>query len=426
MVTTPAPVPRERAAVVGAGVAGLTAAYLLQRRFDVTLFEADHRLGGHAHTHELTVANGGTLNVDSGFLVHNVHTYPNLLRLFGELGVATQASEMSMSVSCDGCGLEFAGARGFSGVFAQRKNLVNPRFLSMLAQVKRFHRAAKKVLADPQDHRTLGAFIVDQHFSRYFAHHFLLPVVACVWSCGFAGAREYPARYLFSFLENHGMLAVRNSPQWRTVTGGSRSYVEQAAKNLSAVVTGTPVRSVARVDGRVEITDDADQVHHFDRIVVATHPDQALALLTDPSEDERTLLSTFSYLTSRTLLHTDPSVLPRTPGARASWNYRMAGCDSDDHAVRVHYDISRLQLLQDDHRYLVTLNDDGAVHPDSVIEEMHYAHPTYTVASVAAQKELGRLNDGRTAFAGAWQGWGFHEDGCASGVRAAQSFGVVW
>ncbi|MTD15525.1 FAD-dependent oxidoreductase [Nakamurella sp. YIM 132087] len=417
---------RPRVAVIGSGVAGLTAAYLLQRRYDVHLFEADDRLGGHAHTHDVITSAGHVAGLDSGFLVHNRRTYPQLLRLFGELAVPTQDSEMSMSVVCEGCGLEYAGAKGLTGLFAQARSAVRPRYLGMLAQVKRFHRVARKVLDDPTDHRTLGQFIDDHNFGRYFAHHFLLPVVSCVWSCGFDGARSYPARYLFTFLDHHGMLSVTGSPQWRTVVGGSRTYVQRAVKELSGVLTSTPVRALHRHADGVEVRDEGDQLHRADHVVVATHPDQALQLLADPSDEERRLLGSFEYLTSTTLLHTDASLLPRTSGAKASWNYRMAGCDSDDRAVRVSYHLNRLQRIEDDTDYLVTLNDDGRIDRGRVLAEMTYAHPTYTVESVAAQQELGTLNDGRTAFAGAWQGWGFHEDGCASGVRAAESLGVHW
>ena len=417
---------RARVAVVGSGVAGLTSAYLLQRQFDVVLFEADDRLGGHAHTHDVEMSNGQVAGLDTGFLVHNRKTYPNLLRLFAELDVATQESEMSMSVRCDGCGLEYAGARGFRGLFAQPTAALRPKYLSMLVQVRKFHAEAHQVLESPDDLRTLGEFIDQGHYSEYFANHFLLPVVACVWSCGFDGARNYPARYLFTFLEHHGMLAVTGSPQWRTVTGGSRSYVEKAVKELSAVRTATAVRSITRHTDGVTLVDEGGEVHHVDRVVIATHPDQALALLADATADERRLLGAFEYTQSHTVLHTDVSVLPKAANARASWNYQMDTCRSDDTRVNVSYDLNRLQRLDDPRKYLVTLNSAGQVEKSTIIDEMDYAHPTYTPRSVAAQQELHLINSDRTAFAGAWQGWGFHEDGCASGVRAAESLGVTW
>ena len=417
---------RPTVAVVGSGVAGLTAAHLLQHRYDVHLFEADDRLGGHAHTHDVALTDGRVVGLDSAFLVHNDRTYPTLLRLFAELGVATQDSDMSMSVQCRGCGLEYAGANGLPGLFAQRRSLVRPRYLALLAQVPVFHRRARAVLAGGDDALTLGEFLRRGRFTDYFAHHFVLPLVAAVWSCGFDGARGYPARYLFTFLENHGALSVSGSPQWRTVVGGSRSYVERAAKGLSAVLTATPVRAVTRRADEVEVRDDADVVHRFDRVVLAGHPDQSLALLTAPTADESRLLGAFEYPPSSALLHTDSSVLPVAPRARASWNYRMNTCRDEPAEVRISYDIGRLQRIDDRRDYVVTLNDDDAVDPSTVLARMSYAHPRYTRASVAAQRELHLLNTDRLAFAGAWQAWGFHEDGCVSGVRAAESLGGGW
>lgn len=421
---------RPTVAVIGSGVAGLTAAHLLQRRYDVHLFEADDRLGGHAHTHDVALTHGRVVGLDSGFLVHNDRTYPTLLRLFDELAVTTQDSDMSMSVHCDGCGLEYAGANGLGGLFAHPRALVRPQYLAMLAQVKYFHRRARAVLDGPADggHHapTVAEFLARGRFTDYFTHHFLLPLVAAVWSCGFDGAREYPARYLFTFLDNHGALRITGSPQWRTVVGGSKTYVERAAKNLSAVHTATPIRSVQRQIGGIVIQDDADTVHHVDRAVLACHPDQALAMLTAPTADEARLLGAFEYLPSTALLHTDGSVLPRAPRARASWNYRMTHCRAEPERVRISYDISRLQRIEDERGYVVTLNDDAAVDPASVLDRMTYAHPCYTRESVAAQRQLDLINTDRLAFAGAWQGWGFHEDGCVSGVRAAASLGAGW
>ena len=406
-------------AVIGSGVSGLTAAYLLRRTHDVTLFEADDRLGGHAHTHDLA----GTF-VDSGFIVHNDRTYPNLLRLFGELGVATQDSDMSMSVRCEGCGLEYAGARRIGGLFPTAANARNPRYLRMLAEVVRFHRHARRVLADPRaGDVTLGAFLAIGGYSRYFVDHFMIPVVSCVWSAGAALSLEYPARYLFTFLDHHGMLAIGGSPQWRTVVGGSRSYVERIAKEIPVVRTGTPVRSVVRGATGVEVDGEA-----FDKVVVATHPDQALRMLADPTDAERTTLGAFAYSRNETWLHGDDTILPRAAGARASWNYLKPSCTSEQE-VLVSYDMNRLQHLPVDSAggpYVVTLNGAGHVAEDRVLARMSYEHPIYTPESVAAQRSLPALNTGVTAFAGAYHGWGFHEDGCLSGVKAAESLGVRW
>ncbi|MEV4319010.1 FAD-dependent oxidoreductase [Actinocrispum sp. NPDC049592] len=415
----------ERVAVIGAGVAGLTAAYLLQRRHDVTLFEAQPRLGGHAHTHDVPTKDGGLVAVDSGFIVHNERTYPNLLRLFGELGVPTQDTEMSMSVRCDGCGLEYAGARGLPGLFAQKRNTANPRYLRMLTEVLRFHRHARRVLTCPEaDEVTLATFLAIGGYSEYFVRHFAIPVVSAVWSAGPAVSGRYPARYLFSFLANHGMLSVTGSPQWRTVAGGSRTYVDRAVKALTAVHVSTPIRAVQRTSGGVTIHDDADQVHRADRVVIATHPDEALALLKDPSPRETEVLGAFRYSRNETWLHTDETVLPRD--AKASWNYRKTACRDENGPVLVSYDMNRLMNLTGPESYVVTLNAADRIREDRVIAKMVYEHPVYTPESVAAQQRLPELNTNTTAYAGAYHGWGFHEDGCAAGVRAAAALGVTW
>lgn len=421
---------RARVAVVGSGVAGLTAAYLLQRRYDVTLFEKDGRVGGHANTRDVATADGRLLPIDTGFIVHNQRTYPNLLRLFSELGVATQRSEMSMSIRCDGCGLEYAGARGLRGIAATPRAFVHPRFLRLMVEVKQFHRQAHRLLDSPEaDGTTLGGFLAQGGYSTYFANHFLLPLVSAVWSSGIGDARRYPARYLFQFLAHHGMLTVTGSPAWRTVVGGSRSYVERAVKGLTAVETSTPIRSISRHRDGVEIRDDADEVRRVDHVVVATHPDQALAALADPTDDERDVLGAFAYSRNETVFHTDSSVLPTRPWAAASWNYRMHQCEpspGEQRRVQVSYHMNRLQQLSEPRDYIVTLNDDHGVAEDAVVDRMVYEHPIYTPESLAAQRRLPELDSPHTVYAGAYHGWGFHEDGCASGVRAAAALGVAW
>lgn len=418
---------RRRIAVIGSGVAGLTAAYILQRGCEVTLFEAADRLGGHAHTHDLVDDAGRDVQVDTGFIVHNEQTYPNLIRLFAELDVPTQDSEMSMSISCAGCGLEYAGALGLAGLFPRPANLANPRYLYLLAEVSRFHRRARALLAGAgAPGQTMEEFLDRGRFSRYFRQHFATPLISAVWSCAPSVAGRYPARYLFEFLANHGMLSVTGSPQWRTVVGGSARYVERAAKQLSAVHTSTPIRSVQRRAGGVEVRDDADTAHRFDGVVLATHPDQALRLLAEPTPAEWSTLGAFQYSVNPTVLHTDPSVLPRAPRARASWNYQLPSCTAGAEQVHVSYDMNRLQRLSSSTRYLVTLNPGERVARDTVVDEMVYEHPIFTPESVAAQAALPALNDGTLAFAGAYHGWGFHEDGCRAGVAAAASLGVQW
>jgi predicted NAD/FAD-binding protein len=420
---------RRRIAVIGGGVAGLTAAYVLQRDAEVTLYEADPRLGGHAHTHEVLDAAGDAQNVDTGFIVHNARTYPHLLRLFAELDVATQDSEMSMSIRCGECGLEYAGSRGMRGLFADARTSIRPAYLRMLADVLRFNRAARLLLADPASadgEQTLGEFLRSHRFSRFFVQHFTVPLVSAVWSCSPQLALQYPARYLFSFLQNHGMLTVSGSPTWRTVVGGSARYVEKAAKNLHAVRTATPVRAIRRTRHGVQVHDDADATAEFDGCVIAVHSDQALRMLRYPTDLQRELLGAIEYSDNPTALHTDASVLPRRRGAQASWNYYLPSCRATADQVKVSYDMNRLQRLDSPTRFVVTLNSAERIDPALVIDQMRYEHPIFTPASVAAVARLGELNDGVLAFAGAYHGWGFHEDGCRSGVEAAASLGVRW
>ncbi|WP_371679976.1 NAD(P)/FAD-dependent oxidoreductase [Streptomyces sp. NBC_01276] len=424
---------RPRTAVIGGGVSGLTAAYVLARSHAVTLYEADDRLGGHAHTHPVKGPDGLVRGVDSGFIVHNDRTYPHLLRLFGELGVATRPTTMSLSVHCEGCGLEYAGARGPRGLFARPGSALRPAYLRMLAQVPVFHRRARRLLATPPGagpEPTLGEFLERGGFGPYFTGHFAIPLVASVWSCPPGGALAHPARYLFRFLSHHGMLSVGGSPSWRTVEGGSARYVERVREALGpgAVRSGVRVRSLARTPGGVWLTTADGASAAYDSVVVAVHADQALRMLADPTDAELAVLGAFRYSRNRTVLHTDGSVLPGAAGARGCWNYRLSGCrPAEEVPVQVSYDMDRLQGLAAPEPYVVTLNaGTGRVRPDRVVAEMDYEHPLYTPDSVAAQRRLPELSGPVTAYAGAYHGWGFHEDGCRSGVAAAAALGVDW
>jgi predicted NAD/FAD-binding protein len=418
---------RPTAAVIGGGVSGLTAAHLLSRTHHVTLFEADDRVGGHAHTHDVPLSDGTSAAVDSGFIVLNDRTYPLLRRLFAELGVDTRPTEMSMSITCDECGLNYVGGRKAPGIFAQRRRLLDPRFWRLLLGVRRFQKAALRLLADePDTGLTYGEFLDRHGFDQHFVTHYALPIVSCVWSMGHREALDYPAAYLFAFLDHHGFLVLNDAPTWHTVVGGSRSYVGAITAQLDVVRTRTRVTAVSRKPDAVEIDDALGAHHAFDKVVIATHADDALALLTDADEDEQAVLGAFGYSRNVTHLHRDETVLPARRAGRASWNYRLEGCRTVTDRSRVSYWMNLLQGHPESDPLVVTLNPGEGDTPSDVIATMTYLHPTYTAASVAAQDRLAGLNTDRLAFAGAYHGWGFHEDGCRSGVAAAEALGATW
>ncbi len=395
-----------RIAVVGGGVSGLGAAYLLARAHDVRLFERDDRAGGHANT----VVHDG-LALDTGFLVHNTRTYPLLCRLLAELGVATRESDMSFSVSCGGCGLEYSGRRPF----AQPGNAARPGFLALVWEIGRWLRTGP-----PDDEsQSLAEYLDARGYSQRFRRHFLIPLTSALWSTAPGHALEFPAAYAIRFFANHGMLGLRRL-RWRTVSGGSRRYVDAIAARLGdRLRLGCGVRSIRRTADGVEIRVDGG-VERFDQVVLATHADQALALLEDPTPQERRVLGAFAYTRNEAVLHTDGSFLPRARAARASWNYRIGG----DGRPTITYHLNRLQALDAGRDYCVTLNE--AVPDEHVLGRFTYEHPLYTVGTLRAQAELRALAGGRTHYAGAHLGNGFHEDGLASGVAVARALGVEW
>ena len=401
-------------AIVGSGVSGLTAAYLLKDIHKVTLYEADNRYGGHAHTHAVD-----GMGIDSGFIVHNERTYPILLRIFKELNIPTQITEMTMSIDCKGCGLQYVGGRGAKGILAKPIKLLDPRFVMMLIEVPRFYKAAEKLLADSNPKQlTWGEFLKINKFSNYFVKHYAIPVVSCVWSSGDGDSLEYPAKHLFEFLNHHGMLELGNSPIWKTVIGGSKNYVE-AILNLIPDKRLEKVVTVKRFSDHVEVNGES-----FDFAILATHANSALEILTDADTQESANLAAVSYSKNKTVLHTDSSVLPKPNKARASWNYSMENCKDNSSQVLVSYWMNLLMNLPSKKDYVVTLN--GNISSEKVIATMEYEHPVFTIESLNAAEFLRNAGGERLAFAGAHLGWGFHEDGARSGVAAARKFGATW
>ncbi|HZV74005.1 MAG TPA: FAD-dependent oxidoreductase [Conexibacter sp.] len=410
-------------AIVGAGVSGLVAAHVLHARHDVTLFEANDYAGGHTHTVRVET-DGGAWDVDTGFIVHNDRNYPEFQRLLARLGVATQPSEMSFGVSDPVGDFEYTGASP-NGLYAKRSHLVTPWFQRMVADLVRFNREARTLLADGRDGHgpSLRAWLEARRYSRAFVERLIVPQAAAVWSADPRQLWSFPARFLVEFFDNHGMLGLRDRPRWRTIMGGSRRYVEAIAGPLGARLRlATPIRAIARHADHVELAPVRGEPERFDHVVIATHGDQALRMLADPSEREHELLGAFPYQSNDVTLHTDRGLLPRRRRAWASWNYHLL--EREIGRPTVTYHMNRLQSLDADRELLVTLNRDADVRSEHVLGRFRYDHPVFTAAGVAAQRRRHELDAvARTSYCGAYWGWGFHEDGVVSALRACEALG---
>lgn len=418
-----APGPR-RIAVVGAGISGLACAWLLARTHRVTLFESEGRLGGHTQTVDVEV-DGRHFPVDTGFLVFNDRTYPNLCALFDHLRVASTASDMSFSVRIDDAGLEWSGST-LASVFAQRRNLLNAEFWGMLKDILRFNRETSR-LVDWGSEMTgsLGDFLDAGGYGRAFRDWYLLPMGAAIWSCPTAAMLDYPAATFLRFCRNHGLLQILDRPQWRTVLGGGREYVHRLASDLPDVRLNAPVAAIRRSRGQV-LLDSRFGPEAFDDVVLATHADTSLRLLTDASPSEASLLRVTRFQRNRAVLHTDASFLPERRETWAAWNYRAGTSGSDGRPVAVTYLLNRLQPLPVQTPVMVTLNPTREPARSAVLGDYDFAHPIFDAAALAAQSQLDAIQGHRNTWhCGAWTGYGFHEDGLRSAMTVARSLGVV-
>ncbi|TXI46107.1 MAG: FAD-dependent oxidoreductase [Lysobacter sp.] len=419
-----------RIAVVGSGIAGLASAWLLSRAphaHEVVLFEAQDYLGGHTHTHDIEL-DGARYAVDTGFIVHNPRHYPLLTRLFEELGVASRPTTMSFSVRNEATGLEY-NATDLNSLFCQRRNLVSPRFWGMIRDLMRFYREAPALLDTPGDGPTLGDYLAEHRYGAAFRDEHLVPMASALWSSPSAKILGFPAKYLLRFMANHQMLQIANRPQWRVVEGGSNAYVRalQARWRVDARTNAPVLRAVRDADGvRIDTPHGSER---FDRLLLACHSDQALNILgEDASETERAVLGAIAYQANDTVLHTDARLLPRHRNAWAAWNATIpAPSERGDEVCTVSYCMNLLQGIVSPQPFIVTLNRTAAIDPSKILRRMRYHHPEYTHASVAAQARKAEIQgQRRTWFAGAYWGWGFHEDGIRSAVEAAESMGARW
>ena len=414
-------------AIVGTGIAGMTAAHLLHQDHDLTVFEVGEYIGGHTNTVEVE-RQGTTYAIDTGFIVFNDWTYPNFITLIDRLGVASQPSDMSFSVRCDQTGLEYNGTT-LNSLFAQRRNLLRPSFYRMIRDILRFNRESLELLDQPGPGPSLGVYLERNRYSQPFIQHYIVPMGGAIWSAGHATMWEFPARYLVQFFKNHGMLSVDERPAWRVITGGSQRYVETLVRPFrDRIRLQSPVESISRdsdgVDVRGRDRRGTFRAERFDGVILACHSDQALGLLADPSPLEKDILGAIRYQRNEAVLHTDRSLLPRRRLAWAAWNYHLLPTPPDRAVVTYH--MNRLQGLAAPCEFCVTLNHTAAIHPATILKRITYHHPLYTPEAIAAQQRHGEINGkNRTFYCGAYWGFGFHEDGVTSAMAACRNLRKV-
>ncbi|WP_019529545.1 NAD(P)/FAD-dependent oxidoreductase [Dasania marina] len=412
----------KKIAIIGSGISGQSAGYLLSRKHQVTLFEANDYLGGHTATVDVEL-DGKQLAIDTGFIVFNDRTYPNFIKLMTHLDIDIQPTEMSFSVHNHANGLEYNG-HNIDTLFAQRRNLFNPRFYGFIKEILRFNKLAKKADAGvlTGSNETLGSFLDKHDFGDYFANNYILAMVSAIWSSSINGCREFPLSIFLQFFNNHGLLDINNRPQWYVIKGGSRSYIPHLIRPIQDVRLNSPVLSVARQEHKVTVV-MADYCEQFDEVIFACHADQALALLDDPSIQEKAVLGRLVYRENEVVLHTDTALLPRRKKAIASWNYWI---DSDSNDLPcVTYDMNILQGLDVGENVFVTLNKTQSIDPDKILRRFSYSHPVITLESISAQAKRAEIcGINHTHFCGAYWYNGFHEDGLRSALDVCQRFGA--
>lgn len=412
-----------KVAIVGTGIAGMTAAHLLHQDHDLTIFEAGGYIGGHTHTVDVELE-GKPYAIDTGFIVFNDWTYPNFIALLDRLGVASQPSDMSFSVRCEETGLEYNGT-SLNSLFAERRNLLRPSFYRMVLDILRFNRESLELLDQPGPGPSLGAYLEAHRYSSTFIRNYIVPMGGAIWSAGHATMWEFPARYLVQFFKNHGMLSVDKRPTWRVITGGSRRYVEQLVRPFrDRIRLQSPVESITRYPDHVEVRGrdpfGVRRRERFDGVLLACHSDQALALLADPTPLEQEILGAIRYQPNEAVLHTDRSLLPKRRLAWAAWNYHLLANPTDRAVVTYH--MNRLQGLTAPRELCVTLNHTEAIHPASILTRITYHHPVFFPEAIAAQQRHGEINGSRrTFYCGAYWGFGFHEDGVNSALTACRA-----
>lgn len=409
-------------AIIGSGISGMTAAWLLHQKHELTVFEAGDYVGGHTHTVDVKI-DGKDHAIDTGFIVCNDRTYPNFLQLLDFLGVQRQPTEMGFSVSCDETGLEYSGSN-INTMFAQRSNLLRPSYYRMVFDILKFNRIGSEDADKVSDEMTVQEYLDWRGLGSMFADFYLLPMGASIWSCPVGTFAQFPIRFILQFYRHHGLLSIRNRPQWYVIEGGSRRYIEKlTASFCDRILLNRPVTLVRRDRDAVHL-EAANESMRFDEVIFACHSDQALRLLADPTETERAVLSEFPYEPNEAVLHTDTRVLPKRTATWSSWNYRIR--QGKDAKATLTYDMNILQQINSDTRFCVTLNDTSNIAPEKILGKYQYSHPIFTTCRAAAQQRHGDLiRANRTSFCGAYWGNGFHEDGVSSGLAVGKAYGAT-